>query len=96
MSHLQPGFSAPSTKLRAQGYGVKPLGNKGNIFWEAPGLDVPRRMCELKRYLPLPGGMGKDCLLWPWSTNRQRSGSANPCTSTSTCYFCSQVVPTQF
>lgn len=36
---------------------------------------------------------GKASLLWPWSRNSQRSGRANPCTSPSAWYFCSQVVP---
>lgn len=53
MSHLQPRFSAPSTRLRAHERGMKSLGNKENIFWEAPGLYVPRGMCKLKGY-PLP------------------------------------------
>lgn len=48
MSHLQPRSSAPSTRTRAQGHSVKPLGNKDDIFWEAPGLYIPRGVCKLK------------------------------------------------
>lgn len=48
VSHLQPRSSAPSARTRAQGRSMKPLGNKDDIFWEAPGLYIPRGVCKLK------------------------------------------------
>lgn len=102
-SHLQPRFFAPSTRLRVQGWGVKSFGNKEKIFGKLQDCLSLEGYANSRATLSLWGGRGadaaearaegmhchwgKDCVLWPWSTNSQRSGRANPCTSLSAHYY---------
>lgn len=107
ISHLQPRFSAPSTRHRDMVW--NPLGIRRTYSGKLQDCMSLEGCANSRDTLSLPGGRGTDaaearaevmhcpsgkaCLLWPWSMNTQRSGRANPCSSPSTCYFYSQVVP---
>lgn len=59
-SHPQPRYSALSARKRPQGHGMKPLGNKVNI-WGGPRLYVPRGCANSRGPFSLHGGREPRC-----------------------------------